>query len=303
MKINSGHLIRKMRKEMGVSQEELAVRLYISPRHLSRIETGEADMDIWQFMAMLELTGYPSEDFWLLYLDSIEYEEYKVYRNIKRFLRDNRFEEAAELLKDLEKKDFSKRPLINQFILFVKTVVNKNITLKDALNEMNLAIRMTRPDFDEKKIIKYRMTYNEICILNHMAICLYEEGRAETAIFILEAIIKSRGAAMTSEEDKGAIFPGLMFNLSNILGREKMLKESLKVCNEAIELCREYNNLRSVPQILYNMACNYYMLGEEEQVYKIYLTRAYHCAYAQGSNHLAGMIKKDAENNFGVKIV
>ena len=87
-----------------------------------------------------------------------------------------------------------------------------------------------------------------------------------------------------------------------MLGKANRYKESLAVCNNAIEICREYNRLRLVSIILHNMASCYRLLGEEEQIYKPHLIRAYHCAYAIGDNETANIIKKDAEKDFGIVI-
>ena len=53
MRINSNELIKQMRKDMRISQEEMAERLQISTRQLSRIETGEREMDLWQFISLV----------------------------------------------------------------------------------------------------------------------------------------------------------------------------------------------------------------------------------------------------------
>jgi len=92
----------------------------------------------------------------------------------------------------------------------------------------------------------------------------------------------------------------LMFNLSTMLGRSEKYKESLKYCTDALEICREYNNLRYVPWILYNMASCYRLQGEEVQIYKTHLVRAYHCAYAIGDKEATQVIKDDAEKSFGI---
>ena len=52
------------------------------------------NMDIWQFISTLELLSQPTEDFWLLYLDSDEYESYEKYRKIRRSLSYGLFDEA-----------------------------------------------------------------------------------------------------------------------------------------------------------------------------------------------------------------
>ena len=40
-----------------LNQEEMAEQLFISVRRLARIESGEAGMDVWQFITILELLG------------------------------------------------------------------------------------------------------------------------------------------------------------------------------------------------------------------------------------------------------
>ena len=91
-----------------------------------------------------------------------------------------------------------------------------------------------------------------------------------------------------------------MINISTMLGRIGEYKESLKYCEEAIDISTEYNNLRVVPWLLYNMASCHRMLGEEEQIYRTYLVRAYHCACAFKDFEAAQIIKIDASNDFGI---
>ena len=236
MKVNSGNLIRRMRKDMGMSQEELADRLYISTRQLSRIETGESDMDVWQFVTVLELLGQPTEDFWLLYLDSAEYDEYRTYRNVKRLLRERRYPEARDAITELEKKGLSKRPFISQFLIYAKVKVSREMSPKEALEELYRAMHMSRPDFDEKSVIEYRMTYNEIHIACEIANNLDNLGEIDRAEAFYKGMIASRENIRASEEDKAALLPAVMFNLSTILGKSGKLKEALKLCNQALEL-------------------------------------------------------------------
>ena len=302
MKINSGELIKKMRKDMGISQTELAERLFLSGRQLSRIETGEVDMDIWQFASILELMGQPSDDFWLLYLETDEYDEYKTYKHIKRLLRDGRLNDVKKLLHDLEKKDLAKRPLISQFVMFVNVIVDKEMPMDQALDILYKAIQMSIPDFNENNVSEYRLTYNEIYIITGIAIRLNSMGERDRSINLTRSIIESRENSRVSEEDKADIFPALMANLSTMLGVTGKFKESLTCCNQALEICREYNNLRFIPNILYNIASCHRKMGEEEQTYKPYLVRAYHCAYAIGNNVVANIIKSDAEKNFGIAL-
>ena len=50
MQYKGGSIIKNLRKDMGVSQEEMAKRLYMSQRQLSRVENGEAELDWMEFI-------------------------------------------------------------------------------------------------------------------------------------------------------------------------------------------------------------------------------------------------------------
>ena len=115
MKTNSADIIKSMRKEMGLSQEEMAEQLFISVRQLARIESGEAGMDVWQFITTLELLGSPTEDFWLLYLDSGEYAGYRDYKRLKRQISNDDWSEVKNAIADIEKSMLIKQPTVKQF--------------------------------------------------------------------------------------------------------------------------------------------------------------------------------------------
>jgi len=303
MQINSGEIIRKIREDMGLSQGEMAARLFLEQKKISRIEKGTMSIDIWQLMQMLELLGYPSEDFWLLYLESEEYEGYRTYRLLKKQLWDNDFASARVTLTNIKQSPLAEQPLINQFLELASVMLDDGISDEDAIEKLYKALRLSSPDFDETKIAEYRLTYNEIYILISITSLLSKIGNKEKAISVTKAIIESRENSRTSEEDRAKLFPALMFNLSNFLGQSGKTKEALKVCNQAIEVCREHKKLDSVPQILLNIASCHHILGEQEHVYKTYLVRAYHAAYAHGENELGQRIKKYAEEDFGITII
>ena len=300
VKINSGEIIKKIRIDIGISQEEMADRLFISPRKLSRIEAEDAKIDIWQLMSMLELLGYPSEDFWVLYLDSDEFSGYRLYKRLKRQLRNDEFDDARATMDKLSQNALAKQSFVGQFLALVEVILDNDITHDVAIERCEEIIKMSIPNFDETKISEYRLTYNEIYTITELSTRLSKIGQKDRAIAITEAVIESRENSRTSEEDRAKLFPALLFNLSNYLGQSGKIKEALKVCSRAIEVCREYNNLKFVPEILFNMAYSYHALGEQEQVYKIQLVRAYHCAYAMGENETAKLIKKYAEEDFGI---
>ena len=135
-----------------------------------------------------------------------------------------------------------------------------------------------------------------------IAACYSNMGNKEKAIYITESLVDSRKRARTSEEDRANFFPALLFSLSNLYGQEGRIKESIKACEQGLEVAREYNSLNFIPRLLHNLATGLRRIGEEEQIYKPHLIRAYHCAYAIGQTQIAKGIKEDAEKRFNIVI-
>ncbi|MCL2570934.1 MAG: helix-turn-helix domain-containing protein [Defluviitaleaceae bacterium] len=300
MKANSAEIVKKMRKEMGLSQEELAEQLFISVRQLARIEAGEAGMDVWQFITALELLGSPTEDFWLLYLDSGEYASYRDYKRLKRQLGNNDWSEARSIISDFEESALIRQPVVKQFVSYIKASIEMTAPSAESIEALLKVMYMSKPSFDERKISEYRMTYNEIQIALCIAGCLAAMEEHDRAISIVQSMINGRESNKVSEEDKIILFPSLYFALTCVLRGAGRYKEALRACIDAVDVCREYNNLKQIPEMLFYMADCYHRLGEEDHVYKTHLIRAYHVAYGIGRNDAAAVIKENALKYYGV---
>jgi len=301
MKVNSGDMIKNMRMNIGVTQEEFASRIYVSQRQLSRIENGKQEVDIWQFMSFMELLGLPTDDFWLMYLETKDYEYYLAYKQIKNLAWEDKISETKELLDKLEKSPMSKHKFIRQFIDIYRIDLDVKMSHEQAIKENVKAMHICRPDFDEAKVSEYLLTYNEISIIIGIAIHAGALGDVERSVALHKAVIDNREKIRASDEDKARFLPILMSNLSTILGRAGRYEESLEYCHKALDASRKYGNFHMIPNILVNMASGYRLTGEEERVYMTYLNRAYQCALAFGSQKNIDIIKKTAEESFGVK--
>jgi len=302
MKANSAEIIKSMRKEMSLSQEEMAEKLFISVRQLARIEAGEAGMDIWQFITTLELLGRPTEDFWLLYLDSGEYASYRDYKRLKRQLGNDDWSEARKIIADFEGSPLLKQPVVNQYVTYIKTLIEITEPSASVIDALAKVMHIFKPSFDESKIAEYRMSYNEIHIALSMAECYAALGKHDKSISMVQAMINSRENNQVSEEDKNVIFPSLHFTLCRVLLNAGKHKEALRACDDAVEVSREYNNLVRIPEMLFYMANCYHKLGEEEHIIKTHLVRAYHVAYSIGRNEIAARIKEKALEHFNVVV-
>jgi len=303
MKTNCAGIIKSIRKEMGLSQEEMAEQLFISVRQLARIESGEVGMDVWQFITTLELLGSPTEDFWLLYLDSGEYARYRDYKQLRRKLTSGDcWSEVKDIIACMENGPLIQQPVVRQYAEYLKAVTETDTPSAGMMDSLRKAMHISKPHFEEAKISEYRMTYNEISIALGMAQCLSVMGEHDRAISIVQAMINGRESVQVTEDDKFFLFPALYYYLSAVLKNAGKYKETLRACDNAIEISREYNNLRNLPEMLFMMSDCYHKLGEEEHIYKTHLVRAYHVAYAVGRNDAAAAIKRDALKIYNVVV-
>ena len=60
--IKIGQQIRKYRKARGLSQEELAEKVYISIPHMSHIETGKTKLSLQVFVDIARVLGVSTDD-------------------------------------------------------------------------------------------------------------------------------------------------------------------------------------------------------------------------------------------------
>jgi tetratricopeptide (TPR) repeat protein len=288
-------LMKLVRERLDLNQSQLGEHLHMTQRTVSRIETGKRSLTLWEYFSLMEMAGKPTEDLSPLFLDSRELKDYNTYKELKGLIRDGRFSEIRDILPSLEKGLISKQPFITQFVAFVKIFVDEKMPPDDAINELYRTLAMSIKSFDKNRVMECRFTYNEIYILFAIAMKLESMGRVSCAIDLYKNLVESRGSALATDEDKAALFPALMFNLSNLLGKSGRYEEALKYCESAREICIKYNNLRYIPRILYNIACINRLTGEERQIYQTYFIRAYHVARAIGDKEFISITKSEAE--------
>ena len=297
-----GKFIKGIRKEMNLNQIEMADKLGFTSQHLSRIENGKTQLSFPDFLNILEMTGRPIEDSLFLLLETTEYNEFKQYKDLKRLLQDGAYTQANIIFEKLKSSGISKKKTFQQFLAFAQVLLEKDISNEDAIKKLQKTLKMTIPEFDETKISNLRLLYNELMILSNIASRLFAIGETQRAITIVQSIVNAKLNHRIFASDLAAALPSLYYNLSNFYGKIDKIEESLEACETALKMCHKANDYRLVPKILLNMATCTQLMGEEEQIWKTYLVRAYHTAYGHGNTAFAKRIAGYAEEDFGITI-
>ena len=300
MKGNCGDILKVIMKEYDLNQREMAEIMLLEPRQMSRIISGAQELDLVHLLELVQNIGMPTEDLWVLFLETDEYKGYRIYRKIKRLIRDRKMDELAIVFAEFLETPLAEHKAMRQFVAYVQVELDTHSPPEEVEGNIMAALRIRNPDFDVDKVALYRLNYNEICLL----ICLadqYEKlGNRSKAIALTKAMIDSREYIKATEEDKAHLYPALLFNLATLVGTDKRYKEALKHCDTAIEICREYNNLIYAPDILFLMVKCYFGLKEDEDIYRAFLIRAYYTALGHGNREFAMEIKSDAAKYLGI---
>jgi len=241
------------------------------------------------------MIGRPTDDLSPLFLETKELRNYNAFLELRGLLRDNMLSEVRQRLPEFEKILTSNQTFIRQFIIFTKIYIDGEMPHQEAIDKLYETLEMSVINFDKNNISKYRFTYNEIYIVFAIAMRLEKLGDLDNAASLYKALIESRGSAAATKEDMSALYPSIMFNLSNVLGKAKRYHEALEYCESARRLCVELKNSRLLPHILYNTAWIQRLMGEEKRIYRTYYNRAYHVAYAMDNKEIVDIIKKEAE--------
>ena len=294
MQYKGGSIIKNLRKDMGISQEELAKRLSMSQRQLSRVENGEAELDWLEFtLAFQALLGLFNTDFWIMYLDYDEFLGYRQYQSIREHIKNGLSQEARAALTSLEQSPLVKQPFMAQFVLAMGFILDE---MDDESRKRGLyeALSMSIADFDISKIDSYAFNYNEVLIINELALVHSRTGSLGLAIDMLYSICNGAKAKRlrVSKTDEKLLYPMPMVNLYRLLILEGRYGEAASICETALESGLNVTNLRFHPESTYALALCLKHMGKPQDDYLPLLRRAYHGACGLGQNELAKEVKE-----------
>ena len=302
----NGWIITQARREINMSQAKLAELLDVNQRTLARMEAGTRNITIWEYLAIMQLMGQSTENFIELILQTEEFEIYSKYKQLRkditRMVRARLIPEAKAAINELENLDMPKIVPTIQYIGRTRIFIDEDMDDEEAIERLYKLLRLTIKKYHESRISEYRLTHEEAHILNAIAVRLVNKGEEGKAISLFVGLINGKDKSLITQEDKADLYPALLVNLTNHLGRIKRYKEVIYYSEMAREMCIEHNNLSLLPYIYYNLACAHHSLGEQDIIWDTFLTRAYHGAYMVNNISAAEVIKKDAKEDFGITL-
>lgn len=270
-----GVLIRQRRLDKGMTQEELGGDLY-SRSQISRIESGQSFPEYDKLQKLLQTLGLEDDLFCGLrnqtkmkitllqedaLLSCIHFEH--ATDNEKRVIRS----ESMEKLRELEEMTSDSDHLTQQFIIHCKIILGKaeNVpyTPEEELSLLMKAIRLTVPRFDIEKINDSLYYFNEIKIINQIAIAYSDAGDHETANDIFRQLFKYVEIHNQDVRRSAGYLPFVAFNYAVELAISGRYKEAIKIGEKGWQSSIKHRHYNFLGGILHTMAECYHYLNND----------------------------------------
>lgn len=293
MKISGGEIIMNLRRNIGVSQEELAKKLFISQQKLSRIEAGDQELDIMEFVVAFGSFGFPIDDFWVMHLNYDEFQGYVQYRKIRRLLRYGKIDEIREIFPLISENPLMQRSFMSQFFSYIRVIVDEKATDANKTEMLFDVLKLTIADFDDGKIKEYRFSYSEILILNEIALQYAKAGENERAIYLLTEIVENWDNFRITMAEENILLSKLLTDLYNFLVAAEEYEKASVLCEQVLEQCRRTYNYHFVPHATYILGLCNHKMGKSSKEYMPLIRRAYHTARGIEQHTLANKIKEE----------
>lgn len=184
-------IIQRTRTLRKMSQETLCEDI-CTQEELSRVETGKRKLRDKNLNAFMERLNRPQKRVNMI-ISSRQYKVYELKRSYFNELSLFHFEEAQKVYDEIAEMLDSSIPENRQFLVGEKAKLDYELSKldwKECLEKLNTALRMTL-DVEIEEIGKIHLSAEEHCILNEIAIILYEHKREEESVKILEKQISS----------------------------------------------------------------------------------------------------------------
>lgn len=300
-----GDVIRRRRLELGMTQEQLCEGI-CEPITVSRLENGKQTPSRSRISALLERLGLPGDRYYAL-LSKQEEEESLLRKEVNdcvaRFYQKEGagkapvWERAQGALDKLEAMSDPDDTLARQFILRSRALLGEKDAAYPYEKQLEMlweALRLTAPRFDPEEIGRLRYTWDEIQLINQIAMVYAMAGQRKTAIGLYGQLLRYLQKHM---EDKKYLCM-VSFNYARELAVSKRYEDAVEVAETGRKTCIERGHYQFLPGLLAIEAECAYILGDRDRNIELY-RQAYYIYKAIGDERNLKNLERDARAQLG----
>lgn len=244
-----GDYICESRKQLGITQEELAFGI-CSPGTLSKIENGFAVPKRKNYEAIMQRLG-KTTGICHIHATAEEMELYSYMRQLIHAVANNDIEGGKGLWG--KRPDYKEDNLTRQFFYYIKAVLD----YRDGAGpeviyaQLEEALRLTYPSGLANLSQKRMFTFDEINIINSMAVQKQRLGQRKQALRIWMQLLDYLEERKVDAEEKEKVYPMILYNKANLLCELEIFHEALELCHKGITYCTEKNKYMVLPYLLF----------------------------------------------------
>jgi len=300
-----GKELKKLRESKNIKPKAVYDKICLRDEYW-RYENGYRQPSWSRFEKFLQRLGEEPRSYFVRYAMTLE-DTYtlKIRNDLKFLLReetDENYKTIESLVNELEQNESFYNEKLNRQLLFrVKaTIAFYHGDYESMLDYSMKGILITKPDFDGEKIASYTLFYDEILLINQIAVAQAKTSadRCAKMLFQLKTCLDG---GYIDEEEKSKTYMHILFNLSNILGILKRYEDCLSICEKGIEFCVKHENSHFHPMFMFNRACCLFGLDKKNEGI-VQLEETYAIVKAVKRFTELTIMKNYVEETFGITI-
>jgi tetratricopeptide (TPR) repeat protein len=193
--------------------------------------------------------------------------------------------------------------LTRQFILRSEVLLGRasaRYSLQQQMDLLMQAIRLTIPQFDLSAINEFLYTFDEIKIINQIAIVYSDMEQHATAITIYQQLLAYIDKHYGEILGGSGLLPMVLHNYARELDFNKQYEACIGICEKGRRVCIQYANYQFFPGFLALMAESYHFAGKDDKSKECYL-QAYYLYRALGNEASLNIVRKEAKEYLGLE--
>ena len=205
------------------------------------------------FEMLIQRLGY-SDTMLDVCVDEKQFHLHELKFQIRQAIILNQMDFAEKMLVEYESCTNKPTQIEQQFIILCRTIINTNLySANERLNIFEQAIKLTCPKYEEGKFPQV-LSYEEIIIINNIAVSYFQMGDCESAISVLFHVKRFYDYRVINTEEVLRTQPLILYNLSKYLGCAGRYDECIEITDIGIRIARQTGRSSYLDGMLYNRA-------------------------------------------------
>jgi len=263
-----GSMIARLRAQNNLSLSQLCSGI-CDKSTLSRMEKGEIPGNYFILEAIMQRLGRDISLYSNFFLASNDFIAMQLRDRIYLLITMRKFGAATKLLNELDSIASFRRYAVNkQFLETARALLfdaANDACHPDLLKMLLDTLKITIPKFDEQKIASYRLSYNELIIINLYAVYYKGTGDLERAVKIFAQLRRSMDAHYEDDFEKSRMYTTVLFNYSSTLARLNRRGEAFEVIADSEHFEKSHGRLIDLPALSYNRGYGMFMLERHKE--------------------------------------